>query len=274
MDAAWQPQKLNVLLDVPDTLDLTHLKAAGLQAGEVAMPDEAAPAAAAAAAPAAAAAAQADEAVVMQLVSMGFSEHGCRRAALATGNNPDAAMEWVFAHMDDGDFNEPLQNPMLAAEGAVAARVAPASVSAAAAAVDPEALTLLSSMGFSELHASAALGACGGSVERAADWLFSHADDLDGAVAALSAGASGGAALSGAGDKSSSAALAVDGAGVYKLRAMVSHIGKTTGSGHYVCHALKPVGGSERWVIFNDANVALSAQPPREHAYMYLYERI
>jgi ubiquitin carboxyl-terminal hydrolase 5/13 len=131
-------------------------------------------------------------------------------------------------------------------------------------------------MGFSEVHASAALGACSGSVERAADWLFSHADDLDGAVAALSAqaGGSGGAALSGAGDNSSSAALAVDGAGVYKLRAMVSHIGKTTGSGHYVCHALKPVGGSERWVIFNDANVALSAQPPREHAYMYLYERI
>ncbi len=38
-------------------------------------------------------------------------------------------------------------------------------------------------MGFSEAHAGAALQACAGSLERAADWLFNHMDDLDGAVA-------------------------------------------------------------------------------------------
>jgi ubiquitin carboxyl-terminal hydrolase 5/13 len=48
--------------------------------------------------------------------------------------------------------------------------------------------------------------------------------------------------------------------------------GKNTGSGHYVCHGLKVVEGSEKWVIFNDAAVALSEAPPLEHAYLYLYE--
>ena len=205
---------------------------------------------------------------------MGFNEHGCRRAALATGNNTEAAMEWVFAHMADPDFNEPLQSPLMAAAADAAV---PSASSAAPAAADPEALMMLSSMGFSEAHASAALGACSGSVERAADWLFSHSDDLDGAVAQLSAGAGGGSG-GGSGGGGSTATPPVDGPGIYKLRAMVSHIGKSTGSGHYVCHALKPVGaepgGAEKWVIFNDANVALSAQPPREHAYMYLYERV
>jgi len=34
------------------------------------------------------------------------------------------------------------------------------------------------------------LQACSGSVERAADWLFSHADDLDAAVASVSSAGS------------------------------------------------------------------------------------
>lgn len=40
---------------------------------------------------------------------MGFSENGCRRACVATGNTSvESAMEWVMGHMEDDDFNEPL----------------------------------------------------------------------------------------------------------------------------------------------------------------------
>lgn len=74
MDAAWQPKKLEVLLDVPDTLDLTHLRANGLQPTEQAMPEDTsssdAGAGAAGATAAAVAPAEADEAVVMQLVRL------------------------------------------------------------------------------------------------------------------------------------------------------------------------------------------------------------
>lgn len=57
-------------------------------------------------------------------------------------------------------------------------------------------------MGFAADAAEAALGACGGSLERAADWLFSHMDDLESAVAAAkaaAAGGGGGAAAGGSG---------------------------------------------------------------------------
>ena len=48
-------------------------------------------------------------ALVNQLMSMGFSENGCRRAAIATQNaDPETAANWMFAHMDDTDFNDPL----------------------------------------------------------------------------------------------------------------------------------------------------------------------
>ena len=52
---------------------------------------------------------QPDAAIVQQLVSMGFSENGSKRAALAVNNSsPDEAAEWVFAHIEDPDINDPL----------------------------------------------------------------------------------------------------------------------------------------------------------------------
>jgi ubiquitin carboxyl-terminal hydrolase 5/13 len=50
---------------------------------------------------------------------------------------------------------------------------------------------------------------------------------------------------------------------------MISHIGKHTGSGHYVAHLKR----GDKWVIFNDEKVALSESPPFQHAYMYLFHR-
>ena len=109
----------------------------------------------------------------------------------------------------------------------------------------------------------AALKHCAGAADRAADWLFSHMDDLDGAIAALESPAT----ASASGPKTQ--VPLEDGDGNYTLVGLVSHIGKNTGSGHYVAH-LKKDG---KWVIFNDEKVALSKDPPIQHAYMYLFQR-
>lgn len=43
-----------------------------------------------------------DPATVAGLMDMGFTENRCKRALLATGNSSaEAAMEWVFSHMED-----------------------------------------------------------------------------------------------------------------------------------------------------------------------------
>merc|ERR1740117_354092 len=123
---------------------------------------------------------------------------------------------------------------------------------------------ILTSMGFSDAHVAVVLKHCGGNAERAADWLFSHADDLDGAVAALSSGGGGGGGGSSADDKE-------DGVGEYSLVGFVSHIGKNTACGHYVCHMKRGEGGS--WMLFNDDKVAKSKSPPKDLGYIYLYRR-
>lgn len=43
-----------------------------------------------------------DQAALAQLEAMGFPLVRCQKALLATGNSdPEAAMEWLFAHMED-----------------------------------------------------------------------------------------------------------------------------------------------------------------------------
>lgn len=60
-----------------------------------------------------------------------------------------------------------------------------------------------------------------------------------------------------------------DGPGQYELVGIVSHMGRNTACGHYVCHLKK----KDKWVIYNDEKVAISESPPRDLAYMYLFRR-
>jgi len=105
---------------------------------------------------------------------------------------------------------------------------------------------------------------------RAMDWIFSHSDDLDAAVAATANSAATGGdahptldAVTGAGAGTES------GEGIYSLHAMITHIGKNTDHGHFVCHIKK----NGEWALFNDEKVARSVLPPLEHGFMFLYKR-
>lgn len=63
----------------------------GLQPGESELPNDAPPPMP-----------QFNEAAMAQLEGMGFPTVRCQKALLATGNNDaEAAMEWLFAHMED-----------------------------------------------------------------------------------------------------------------------------------------------------------------------------
>lgn len=53
-----------------------------------------------------------NEVLLEQLVSMGFSAEGCKRALINTGNSDvEAAMNWVFEHQSDPDFDTPYRAP-------------------------------------------------------------------------------------------------------------------------------------------------------------------
>jgi len=62
-----------------------------------------------------------------------------------------------------------------------------------------------------------------------------------------------------------------NGTGHYKMRAIISHIGNSTGGGHYVAHVFDTTLG--QWILYNDRKVAISDKPPLEHGYAYIFER-
>jgi ubiquitin carboxyl-terminal hydrolase 5/13 len=248
----WQPVKVTAEVVVPETLDLTGLRApGGLQPDETAMPELAdAPGASASAAE------EASPEIVSQLMMFGIGgENACKRAALAVSNaNAEMAAAWLMDHMGDADINDPV--------GAPAAASSSSSSSAGGSEPPEAAVAMLVEMGFETRHAKLALSETENDIGRASEWLFARAGTLDEVVAQMAA------------ESASAAAPAAtwaghDGEGRYELFAIISHLGKNTGGGHYVAHVKK----NGVWCIFNDRKVAVSQKPPFGLGYMYFFRR-
>ncbi|KAI1901944.1 hypothetical protein AGOR_G00039640 [Albula goreensis] len=255
----WVPKKLDVSIDVPETLDLSSLRGTGLQPGEEVLPEVAPP-------PLMTPDVEVkgilgshgnedddslyspllspvlDDSIVSQLYEMGFPPEACKKAVYCTGNTGiDAAMNWVMGHMDDPDFSAPMVLPCGSSE--------PGSTPTDA--ISEEHLATIVSMGFGRDQATRALRATGNVLERAVDWLFSHLDDLESM-------------------EPPPGPRVRDGDEKYELFAFISHMGTSTMCGHYVCHIKK----DQQWVIFNDHKVCASEKPPKDLGYLYFYRRV
>jgi len=241
----WVPIKVDVPVivdDEPFTLD--EYLSPGQQPGEELLPGEAAPASNVPAF------VPNQEALAM-LEGMGFPRVRCEKALHATGNgDPNAAMEWLFQHMDDPDLDVPADFG-----------------NAAPATVDPENLAILESMGFGGPRAVRALKETGGNVERAIDWLFNHPDDQGDAEE--NAGASGS-------DKQGPLAGSAHLPARFQLQSIVCHKGTSIHTGHYVAFIRKKLNDETAWVLFNDEKVvkATDMDEMKQSAYIYFFRRV
>uniref|UniRef100_A0AAX7VTY8 Ubiquitin carboxyl-terminal hydrolase n=1 Tax=Astatotilapia calliptera TaxID=8154 RepID=A0AAX7VTY8_ASTCA len=271
----WVPKKLDVSIDVPDTLDLSGLRATGQQPGEELLPEVAPP-------PLMTPDVEVkgilgshgneeddslyspllspvlDDSTVSQLCEMGFPLEACRKAVYYTGNTGiDAAMNWTMSHMDDPDFSAPLVLPGCSS--------GPGTTPTES--LSEEHLATIVSMGFSRDQATKALRATSNVLDRAVDWIFSHLDDLE----SMDVSEGGRSAAESEGGRDPPPGPRVrDGPGKYELFAFISHMGTSTMCGHYVAHIKK----DQQWVIFNDQKVCASEKPPKDLGYLYFYRRV
>jgi ubiquitin carboxyl-terminal hydrolase 5/13 len=195
------------------------------------------------------------------ILNMGFNMNVARKAVYLTKNaSIDAAVEWVMTHMDDPDFNE--AHPDLKGS-----RSAPASAESTTGQKrveekNPRAQELVQ-LGFPEHKAEHALKQVGGDINAAAEWLFMNADTLPDQPVEEATHA----------QHVETAPKAEkgfrNGPGKYRLRAIVSHMGTSPHSGHYVAHVKR----DDKWYLFNDEKVAISQNPPVSLGYLYLLER-
>ena len=196
----WVPIKIDVPVLVPDgAFSFDKYMSAGLQPGEEELPAE----------PKGQAPAFVPEPTALaQLEGMGFPRNRCERALHATGNSDaNVAMEWLFAHMEDVDIDEPLDLGAAGGGGGGGAEV------------DGEKVGMLVAMGFGEAQARKALRETGGDAERAVEWVFSHPEDMGDDEPA---GGSGGNEKGLAGR---------EGPGSFRLQSIVCHKGTSIHAG-------------------------------------------
>eukprot|EP00607_Mallomonas_marina_P010424 CAMPEP_0182424346 /NCGR_PEP_ID=MMETSP1167-20130531/10548_1 /TAXON_ID=2988 /ORGANISM="Mallomonas Sp, Strain CCMP3275" /LENGTH=297 /DNA_ID=CAMNT_0024604095 /DNA_START=290 /DNA_END=1183 /DNA_ORIENTATION=+ len=269
IDETWVQRKVNVSVIMPDILDLREYKGTGIKDGEVPIPEEdeikenerererenntsshIQP----------------DEILVSQLIDMGFSLPACQKAAIHTGNSSvDEAMSWILEHMEDPDFNAPVSEPASVSVGVGSQSGSGEEGGEGGILVDPEIVSMLSmSLGYTEKQVQKALKETGNDVERAADWLFSHPDELDDKTP------SGPEVASSLSLSLSPCPSTEDGEGIYSLASVISHLGKSADHGHYVCHIRK----HGQWILYNDDKVAASENVSNELGFLYFYKRI
>lgn len=247
----YQPIKLGVSLDVPQELDMEKYRAKPLGADEPAMPEGDGGGDAAGGG---AGEQEVSPEILAAVTGMGFTENAAKRAAKATGNGPaDAAVNWLMEHMGDPDINDPMP-----AAGAGAGAGAGA---AGGDGVDESKVQMLQAMGFDAPVCRKALHESKGDAERASMWIMERMEDIAAGTVDLTIPK----AVEVSKDKS-------DGPGKYRLMAFISHIGRSTTAGHYVCHVKKGPGGA--WVVYNDRKVALSEEPPFGEGFLYFYQRV
>jgi ubiquitin carboxyl-terminal hydrolase 5/13 len=274
----WVQKKISSEIPMPFHLDISHLQAEGILEGEEELVETVSSASAGTAATTPSVFIP-DTSLVEQIMNMGFTENGAKRAAIATQNaDVETVMNWVFEHMGDANFNDPINNSNEGKESGTSGGDGEGGVDLRSK-VNPDALVMLQSFGFSDEQAMAALLATDQNPERAADWLFSREGaSLDAAVAEILDQFSGKNTSNGSGTGSGNATTSANGLqglaaeagqGKYTLFGIISHIGRNPEHGHYICHIFK----DGVWVLFNDEKVGKSEHPPLNHGFVYLYKR-
>ena len=159
----WTPKKLDVQLDVPETLDLSFLEGVGQLPDEELLPE--------------------DDAQQQQLQSsheqqqsfefnpdhmikmrdMGFTDEAIKRALWNTrhASSLELAMNWLFEHIQDADINDPFEDPIVGRTTGATSTVVFGSNQSSSSQIAPvlseSALMDLINMGIQDNHARLAL---------------------------------------------------------------------------------------------------------------------
>ncbi|KAJ3212556.1 hypothetical protein HDU82_000495 [Entophlyctis luteolus] len=224
-------KKLNVQISAPLEMSLEEYRSNGAQIGEELFPEETE----------SKSEPVFDASAMEQLMGMGFSDLRSKKALHFTGNNgAEVAMNWLFEHMEDADIDDPMD-----------------FTSAGPSKDESVDYSMFVDMGFTIAQAKKAMSQTNNSVERAVDWLFSHAGEEMVVDEPTS---------------SDSATAPQSASSKYELVAFISHRGTSAHCGHYVAHVKK----EGRWVLFNDNKVAEVPDILKAvgEAYIYFYKSV
>ena len=187
---------------------------------------------------------------VNYLLQSGVPELGAKWALYLSGNDPEAALMFYVENSDNPEYKKPLpkikvkknQKDKSNDDG-----------------VNQNSVDELINMGFDRKKAIAALKKSGGNIGNAVELLFSNPD-----LGENEQGDNKEEKMDIVDDKN----INEGNGNLYNLYGFITHLGKNTEHGHYVCHIRQE---GNKWTYFNDSKVTLWEDPPIRKGYIYMY---
>lgn len=239
----WQPTKTNSRLSIPDSLDLSEKNYVPVAENLIIKEKKVT-------------GFEPDETLLEQLIEFsGFSRNGCVRALQQTNNNSnlEIALNWMFEHLEDSDFNLPLE---LETSSNVN--------------INKDSLMMMESMGLPSKLCIKGLHLKSGNMDQALDWVFNNMDD-DGTIEENRVPTV----------KTEYGKKLVSGPIHYTLSSVICHKGNSVHSGHYVIFIKKLIENVERWVLYNDEKIKLvtdleanEIEDIQKNGYIYIYKKV
>lgn len=193
---------------------------------------------------------------VAQLTEMGFGFNAIVRALYTTGNQEtEAAMNWLFQHMEDGDLNDAFVPPSTSKNRAASLQV------------DADSLENMVAMGLNPKLCRKALILKKGNVNESVEWVFSNLDDNGEIPETYSSAPSDVENVHGHSDPAQ-----------YELTGVVCHKGNSVQSGHYVAFIRKTFANEKRWILYNDEKIVVASEESfeeiKKNGYFYFFSRV
>ena len=189
---------------------------------------------------------------VNYLLQCGIPELGAKWALYLSNHDPEVALGLYCENADNPEYKKPL--PKIKKKKGKSGDDDLVGVSLAS-------VESLMSMGFDKKKAIIALKKTNGNVDSAINLIFSEPNlgeenqNDDNKMDII--------------DESKN--LNEGNGSLYDMYGFITHLGKNTDHGHYVCH-LRQEGN--KWTYFNDSKVTLWEEPPIKKGYIYFYRNL
>lgn len=185
-----------------------------------------------------------NEASLNNMISLGIPELAAKNSLLKNNQDEFQAIEWYFNNMEDSSLKKPIEEPKQSKFE-----------------VNSASLDELQNFGFTSVQAAGALIKFKNNLEQACDFLFGNPDFNFEQIVKDN-------------NKTDETSCQVieeinqEGSPKFSLLGFITHLGKNTSSGHYVCNAKK----ENNWYYYNDSKVCSSIDPPIEKGYIYFFK--
>ena len=190
---------------------------------------------------------------VNYLLQCGIPELGAKWALYLSNNDPEVALGLYCENANNPEYKKPLPK--------IKAKKNKNNDNDELAGINMASLESLISMGFDRKKAIAGLKKANGNVDSALNLMFSDPNlgeenqneekkmDVEAEKKNLNEG----------------------NGNLYEMYGFITHLGKNTDHGHYVCHIRQE---GNKWTYFNDNKVTLWEDPPIKKGYIYFYRNL